>query len=539
VRLLERLGTAWRYASGAKLVELLTATPSPGLSGLALTAVGGGPKLGAAGTSPLAGSFKTVSSDGPRGWLGALFGHGVACLSYEIYYLRHHRHLLPSVAASWNNVKDKVELDYSRDTLMTRRFWEWQCPAFDSQSPDFFGHRRGVTASTLRNQIAMIARGEYGGDGGDIYSLVNTASARRLGEDVQGQRPAANVIDWMNWIEARDHHGKGRSILPSKMRLIVNTMNALEPPSYWNNPSRRPLWEARMRDWMWTAQDAVWCVTMMGLHYGTPVNFPSWWVTFAGCWGVLIRPGFPSTRYSAFQIKTGDEHHLSARVKGDRSEWLWFARKVEELAGLPGDPDKCGQQIASDELTAGGVRLHKRHIFDMPTGAGGVGALAPPLRIYDGGWNGYAVGWWAKNTDIHNVWERYVFPAWSAVCSAAAGFAGPEFAAFQTLATTLYTCSTVLMQIGASLANGRGPDLGDVVAAIGTIAELAGVEGIPDDVWEQLRAAEGAFEGFLGGTSDQQRAAASAARAYLAELQKQWPYVDQGLGGLLGAPQNY
>jgi len=564
MRLLRLLKTAWKVSTGQTLLEMVLSPPTvdaiagsrtppkskraPSSSSSTHEAAGTGIRV--AGDEPaevealgsgihVAGELTAPGANitqlEPRGWLGAMFGHGIACLEYETYYLRHHRHILPSVAASWDSVKDKPETDYSRGTLMTRRFTEWQCPVFDSQSPDFFGARRGLKAADIRSMIAMVAGGDQSFGGGTIYDFVDWSNVRHpsAAPKPRGTRPARNVINWLQWIQSRDHHGKDRRILASIMLLTQRSNNVLEPLPYWSANSYRLLeWNERIANWYWIAQWSVWCVEMMRCHYDLPISCPSWWSAFAGSWGILCRDDFSDARYSAWRIKDGDERHLGVRIHEGRDDWEWFAKKVMQLAGVPGDPDKCGAQIVPDELTAGGAFKYKRHIFDMPPKAG---ALVPPVRLYEGGWNGYAIGWWAQHTDMYSVWEKFVLPAWSAVCSAVASMAGPQFTAFQATATAIYAVATTLLQAGAAMANGQKPDVSDVVGALGQIAELAGVDGewLPDDVWEQLRAAAGAFH-FAGDTADQAISAAISARAELADLERIWPYVDQGLGGMFG-----
>jgi hypothetical protein len=168
MRLLERLGTAWQYASGQRLVELLTqpappAPPAPG--GFKLEAIAGSSAEGehtggfeAIGGSSSSGSkiakkapsgpvFATKPE--PLGWFGYLLAHGGACLAYTYDYCESHKHLLPDMAASYEWQKGDIgrgpdvliDDDWSRSTLMVNRFAEWPAPCVPRGSPRFLGYQ--------------------------------------------------------------------------------------------------------------------------------------------------------------------------------------------------------------------------------------------------------------------------------------------------------------------------------------------------------------------------------------------------------------
>ena len=472
---------------------------------------------------------------GPRGWLGALFGHGNLCAMFETSYLRHHKHLLPSLAASWNKVKHRVELDYSRGTLMSRKFAEWQCPSFDSQSPDFRKMNEGVQADDWRGAIDRVVYGE----GKENY-WIDTFLPRdvRMPDDVmeEGQRPARAVLDWLAWTSTRDHQGKGRDIQVGMDRLFALRDNAVRVPLAWDtSDDARAIWGRRLLRWYWVAQYAVWSCEMLRVHrrdHGMLGKVaPQWWRAQCAAWGILVRDGahpFNYTNLNALDTDVGRRLGASMMWDGTDAEWESIARRVAELALVPGAHGTLGEQIA-----APGAR---RNVFDVPEQ---LGSAVPPIYLGEGRWNAYAASFWIMHNDTGNFWTDSFLPAWNSIFGFLSSFASAAFTTFVATINTVATCTAQVFRAAAALANGTMPDVVDVVTSIaavaGQIGAVAGADlGIPDNLWDQLTSLEqvGGYVGDLGAYVEGQ---AEYVRSILSTAQHQdgYAFLSDLLGGVI------
>lgn len=481
---------------------------------------------------------------GPRGWLGALFAHGSASLMYEINYLKHHRHLLPSVAATWNNVKNEVHLDYSRGTLMARRFQEWQCPLFDSQSPDFRKYNEGVQGHEWRSGLSQA----ISGDGKESYWITETYLANDVRFPVaegeawaaiaEGTNIAAAVQAWILWTLSRDHQGQGRALDRGLGLLLPHMLNQTKAPAAWNgSTSSRRIWGRRLLRWYWVAQFAIWSCEMVRIHRRTGERAPNWWAEYCAAWGIGCRDvdaGFGAYKGESYVTavapnETGEKLRKGLKVSMSDAEWEATARRLIALAFVPGHSKVIGSQIAAPGKP--------RHVFDVPEQ---LGSAVPPLYLGGGHWNAYAALWWMNHTDISNFWTSTFLPVWNSVFSSLSAAAGSSaFSAFITSAQAIYQAGARVMQAGAAIANGELPDSADVVGAIakiaGEVGALAGADvGIPDDLWEQLKSAA-PVAGYAGELAAWAQGQAEYVRSTFAVAQKQdgYAFLDDLIGGIV------
>jgi hypothetical protein len=434
--------------------------------------------------------------------------------------------------------------------LMTRNFYEWQFPGFDSQSPDFTHMNQGVEASDFANGINKVVYGGENKTGNENYWIKDVYLKNDVrgpqGSDVQhmprfspGDNPATAVKKWLMWTVSRDHHGKGRALQSGLNVVGPYTKNTVQPPAKWNagtsseKKALREEWGRRLLRWYWTAQFAVWSCEMLRLHlkHGQPLAPPGW-APYCAAWGIgvvpIMIPGQRET-YVSRAKHTGNEIGKGLASSLTFDEWLKLSELVKSLAHVPGHPNTLGGQIARPG--------HERHAFDIPQQ---LGSAVPPLFVVRGKWNQSQAFFWLNKTDVSNFWTSKFLPVWNAVFSVLSSFTGSAaFSAWVTTATGIYTAGCAAMQAGAALASGESNAALDLVQGLyeltGKIGVAAGADvAIPDDLWDQLKDFSSQVSGFGGALADDFGEEAAYVQAILKVAHDQgYGYLDDLVSGLV------
>jgi hypothetical protein len=484
-------------------------------------------------TSPTEAQFLAIGEKRARGWLGAIFAHGGASLAYEIHYLQAHDHLLPSCAGVWDSVEGggTMKIDYSRKTLMTRHFMEWQCPAFDSQSPCFSKMDKGVEGDDWRDAIEQVVTGE----GKENYWLevFLKNDVRHPGAKMSsGDRPANAVFDWIMWTITRDHQATDRQLDHGLQSLAPYMTNKVQPSSYWGkSESTRKEWGKRLIRWYWTAQFAIWSLEMLRLHSGFYMVQPTWWRDYCTAWGIgMLKFGKFRETYVLRGKSKDDPMGYNLETKMGTQEWTKFAEYVMSQAGLPGQPGFLGEQIADAGKT--------RHIFDIPPE---LGAAVPPIYIVGGKWNQSSASWWLNHSDISNFWTDTFLPIWNAAIGLLASAVGSSaFNAAFAAVNTAYQAGVAAMRAFNGIMNGNIGDATELVYQLGQCAAAVGAAAgsdvvIPDNLWSQIKDYGKEITGISGSMAGEIRKWAEYARSTLevAEKYDKYGYLDDLVGGLV------
>jgi hypothetical protein len=586
VRLLERLGTAWRYASGQRLVELLTKQPPPPLGAIAGKLVSG-EGSGGSGISrkePDGPVFATKPE--PLGWLGALVAHGGTCMAFEIAYMTTkkygtHYHLLPNLGGDWDNTSGDAELFWASTNLMTNRFREYPCPVYPRSGPTFllgsdYGpyEHNGGTADKWRAAI------DYRAGIGEVAHLINwgpdaerwltgtrtdTApddwgirvdssgylihKGNRSGATWQRVYPGRRVADWATETAVKSttskayRIGRDRGFITTPMMLMSTAgidyrqRPVWVPPYYRTSTKRLHDFYRRLLKWYYTARWLVWAADMMRIHSGH--KQPSWWQAHALSWAIdsAGETSTALTRWSYMDVES------DLRVKDLSTAQLdEILRAVVKHTPPPGKKGATGQQIAPE-----GSPLT---LCDIPDEAGSV---VPPIAILDDSgdqlWATYAVYKFKKHTELW-PWLNWYGPIVDALISIAGSGAGGALtagikavagAAMSALATQL-VCYVATYALQAIVALGRGKltfDGGDIVALVSTAFEASGLgdealKNLPPGMWDALKTAGAAIPEVAGADWQETLPELMEIQSRLSDLKwiRKWNYLDAAYGGL-------
>jgi|GEM_PF-3744315 len=532
----------------------------------------------------LIGGFKKMLV-GPVGWLGFLVQHGGACQMYEMAYMMKKEHLAPDFKASWVD-QERMEFQWKTKTLMCNRFMETQSPAFDWYGPDLTGGAHGVKADRLKHHFTEMVDKYQGvssskkwntGITGTEYGVMGYNAAGKYAQNgssvnVEGEKPAANALEWYEQIVGREHHCAHRIAEYGYGEWSKYKNNKLVMPREFKDDTTGisgSLWNFRVRAWYRRAQWFVWACEMARLHCGTGSITnkvcPEWWLKYANSWGIMVpdewalanRQSYPS--WTKKQDSAAYEMLVLPNISMDN--WEEIARTLMRVAPCPGAPGTLGDQI-SNRFT---------NILDFPRTPKDHDetSIEPPYRLgvssqsfpdckdpqwcgesevemLGNHWNMMAAGNWLRHTEIKHLEDtmrQWILGAIGTILSVITNIAGGLGTVASLCFNAVYTVCAALVQIVVGLCTGTLDAAGVIGAFMSCVTSVVGALGmeitdvLPDGVWDQLKTFGAEITAWGGAAWSSVEDFAQVLQTKLAMLSDPnmgygWNYLDEAFGGL-------